>query len=83
MRTPTPMNTEQARQLEHLWALSPSEARLTAAIANGLSLVEAAEELGLTTETARNYSKRVYAKTGARGMADLVRLALTSVAVLA
>ncbi|PHX98275.1 MAG: chemotaxis protein CheY, partial [Rhodospirillaceae bacterium] len=34
---------------------------------------------GLTVETARNYSKKIYAKTGARGHAELVRIILTSV----
>ncbi len=41
------------------------------------------EILHLTLETARNYSKRLYAKTGTRGQADLVRLVLTNVAMLA
>lgn len=83
IRTQMSVSALQARYFEDLWCLSQNEARLTAAIANGLSLVEAAEYLGLTAETARNYSKRIYAKTGARGLADLVRLALNSVAVLA
>jgi len=39
----------------------------------------AADALGLTVETARNYSKKIYAKTGARGHAELVRIILTSV----
>ena len=43
---------------------------------------EAAEELGLTVETARNYSKKIYAKTDARGHADLVRVILSGVIAL-
>jgi len=72
-----------AEALEVLWDLSAKEAQLAVAIANGKSLVEAAEALGLTVETVRHYSKRIYAKTGARGLADLTRLVLTSVAALA
>ncbi len=74
------------RQIEcygQLWSLTPAEARFAAAIADGKSLDEAASALSITIETARHYSKRLYAKTGARGLPDLVRLLLTSVASLA
>jgi DNA-binding CsgD family transcriptional regulator len=57
--------------------LSPREAALAEAVSKGRSIVEAGAELKLTQETARNYSKRIYAKTGARGQADLVRILLT------
>jgi DNA-binding CsgD family transcriptional regulator len=69
--------------LERLHGLSPQEARLTVALANGQSLGDAAAALGLTLETARNYSKRIFAKTHTRGQADLVRLVLTGPASLA
>jgi DNA-binding CsgD family transcriptional regulator len=65
-----------------LHGLSRMEARLAWALCQGSSLNEAAEELGLTRETARNYSKRIYTKVGARGQADLVRLILTGIAPL-
>lgn len=74
---------EQIQCLARLWSLTPSEARFASALAQGNSLTEAAELLELTIETARHYSKRLYAKTGARGLPDLVRLVLTSVAALA
>jgi DNA-binding CsgD family transcriptional regulator len=67
------------RFLPALFRLTRSEAALAARIAGGASLVEAAEGLGLTIETARNYSKRIYVKTGARGQADLVRIVLEGV----
>ena len=69
--------------LVDLFGLSPSEARLAWAIAQGMSISEAAADLGLTVETARNYSKKIYAKTGARGQAELVRNILTGVLALA
>jgi DNA-binding CsgD family transcriptional regulator len=72
----------QSRVLEQLWGLSSSEARLALAIASGQSLAEGAEAIGLTLESARNYSKRIYSKTGAHGQADLVRLVVSSVAML-
>lgn len=63
--------------------LSPREAALAEAISQGRSIVEAGAELQLTPETARNYSKRIYAKTGASGQADLVRMMLTGLAPFA
>ncbi|MEJ2459021.1 MAG: helix-turn-helix transcriptional regulator, partial [Novosphingobium sp.] len=59
------------------------EAELAVALNEGLSIAEAAERMGLTLETARNYSKRLYAKLGVRGQAQLVRLVSDSVAVMA
>jgi DNA-binding CsgD family transcriptional regulator len=43
-------------------------------LGQGLSLREFAAGSELTYETVRSYVKRVLAKTGARGQADLVRL---------
>lgn len=63
--------------------LSTREAALAEAISQGSSIVEAGAELQLTQETARNYSKRIYAKTGASGQADLVRLLLTGLSPFA
>ncbi len=76
-------NPGQAGVLARLMGLSSSEARLAVCLASGKSLAEAAEALHLTIETARNYSKRLYAKTGTRGQAELVRCVLSSVASLA
>jgi len=73
----------RAEQLVDLFGLTPSEARLAWSMAQGLSIAEAAREHGLTIETARNYSKKIYAKTGARGQVDLVRHVLTGVLALA
>ncbi len=66
-----------------LFGLSPSEARLALALSRGRTIAEAAAEQGITEQTARGYSKIVYAKTGARGQADLVRILLASAASLA
>jgi DNA-binding CsgD family transcriptional regulator len=74
---------DRCEQLADLFALTPSEARMAWSMAQGLSIAEAAQEHGLTVETARNYSKKIYSKTGARGHADLVRHILTSVLALA
>ena len=70
-------------QLVELFGLTPSEARLAWSMAQGLTIAEAARAHRLTVETARNYSKKIYAKTGARGQVDLVRHILTGVLALA
>lgn len=69
-----------ASVLAMLYGLSASEAALALAISEGAELVPAGAALGLTVETTRNYSKRIFAKTGTRGQADLVRLVLTGIA---
>ncbi|MES2157560.1 MAG: helix-turn-helix transcriptional regulator [Pseudomonadota bacterium] len=74
---------DRCDQLVDLFGLLPSEARLAWAIAQGISIAQAAANLGITVETARNYSKKIYAKTGARGQAELVRIVLTSVLAIA
>lgn len=76
-------SADRCEQLAQLFDLSPSEARLALALSRGMSISEAAPELGLTVESARTYSKRIYAKTGARGQADLVRFIHRSVLVIA
>jgi DNA-binding NarL/FixJ family response regulator len=63
---------DRCEQLAQLFDLLPSEARLALALGRGLSIAEAAQELNLTEGSARTYSKKIYAKMGARGHADLV-----------
>jgi DNA-binding CsgD family transcriptional regulator len=76
-------SADRCEQLGELFDLIPCEARLALALSRGMSLAEAADELGLTVESARTYSKRIYAKTGARGQADLVRFIHRSVLAIA
>jgi len=71
------------RTLAAVHGLSDNEAALAHALSMGESLIEAGRRLRLSDETARNYSKRIYGKTGARGQADLVRLVLTGLAPFA
>jgi DNA-binding CsgD family transcriptional regulator len=75
--------TSAARVAAATLGLSTREGALAEAISQGSSIVEAGAQLQLTQETARNYSKRIYAKTGANGQADLVRLMLTGLAPFA
>jgi DNA-binding CsgD family transcriptional regulator len=72
----------QARRLEELFQLTSREAALAALLAGGRTLSEAADELHITEQTARTYSKRIFLKTGVRRQTDLVRRILTGVACL-
>lgn len=72
-------SVDRRELLMQLFGLTNSEARLALAMCQGKSIGEAAEELNLTVETARNYTKRIYAKTDTRGNADLVRTILGSI----
>ncbi|WOK36442.1 helix-turn-helix transcriptional regulator [Sphingomonas sp. C3-2] len=74
---------DQQEQIAELFGLLPSEARLAFALSRGMSIVEAAQALSITEATARNYSKKIYEKMGARGQTDLIRFILTSVLALA
>jgi DNA-binding CsgD family transcriptional regulator len=74
---------DRCQQLSQLFRLSPQEARLALALCRGMSIAEAATEFGLAIGTARNYSKAIFAKMGARGQSDLVRIIMRSVLAIA
>jgi DNA-binding CsgD family transcriptional regulator len=76
-------SNDRCEQLAQLFGLTFSEARLALALSRGMTIAEAAAEYGLTVETARNYSKKIYSKTGARGQPDLIRFVMRSVLAIA
>ena len=76
-------SSDRHAQLAELFRLSPREAQLALALCRGMTIAEAADEFGLAVGTARNYSKTIYAKTGARGLPDLVRIVMRSVLAVA
>src|SRR5262249_34289346 len=63
--------------LQQLYGLSPTEARLAGALAQGLELREVAEFMSMAYETARFHLKRLMTKTGTRRQMDLIRLILS------
>jgi DNA-binding CsgD family transcriptional regulator len=63
--------------------ISLPEARLARALGHGASIAQAARLLNLTEETARTYSRRLYAQSGHRSQAALVRALWTSALALA
>jgi DNA-binding CsgD family transcriptional regulator len=69
-------------QILSLYHLTPAEERLATLLAQGESLKEAAESLGISRNTAATQLKSVFQKTGTHRQADLVRLVLGSVGSL-
>jgi DNA-binding CsgD family transcriptional regulator len=68
--------------LRDLFQLTRTEAALAAALAGGVSLIEAANQLGVTHNTARSHLRAVFSKTGAHRQSQLVRLVQASLAEL-
>ena len=66
-------------RLVELYGVTPAEAALAQVVARGTGLTEAADELGISMNTARTHLKRVFQKTGTRRQAELVRLFLSGV----
>ncbi|MBB4822563.1 DNA-binding CsgD family transcriptional regulator [Pseudomonas alcaligenes] len=65
-----------------LFDLTPAEAQLAMLLANGLTLDEASEALGISRNTARAHLRSTFSKTGVTRQTMLVRLILRSVATL-
>lgn len=74
---------DRCEQLTELFGLTRSEARLALALSRGMNIAGAAEHLGVKEATARKCTKQIYAKTGAAGLPDLVRIVMRSVLALA
>lgn len=62
--------------LQQAFGLTPAETRLTALLANGSSLRQASESLGVSYWTVMTQVKSCYQKTGTHRQAELVSLAL-------
>lgn len=60
--------------LRKLFKLTQAEARLSEALADGASLVEAASRVDITRSTAKTHLDAIFTKTGCRRQAQLVRL---------
>lgn len=58
-----------------LFDLTPAETRIYAALTGGRTLSETAGALGISLATAKTHLLRLFAKTGTRRQAELVRLA--------
>lgn len=68
--------------IKQLFGFTPAEASLALLMANGMSLDEAAEAMGVSRNTVRTHLRAVFAKTGVTRQPMLVSLILKSVASL-
>jgi len=68
-----------AQTIAQVLGLTLAEGRLTALLADGQSLQQAAEALEVSQHTARNQLKSIFQKTDTHRQGELVRLVLTSV----
>ncbi|MBI1815373.1 MAG: helix-turn-helix transcriptional regulator [Deltaproteobacteria bacterium] len=64
--------------LRQWFGLTPAEARLAVVLAQGHSLAEGLDRLGVGVNTARTQLKAIFGKTGTKRQAELVRLLLTA-----
>ncbi|QXX76495.1 hypothetical protein MHY1_p00017 (plasmid) [Methylovirgula sp. HY1] len=64
----------KTEEIARIFRLTTAEARIAARVATGMTLENAAVELGITKETARNQLKSVFAKTGTHRQSELVAL---------
>lgn len=76
---PDAQTTAPRETLRQVFDFTPAEAALAMELANGLSLDEAAEALGIRRNTARTHLRAIFAKAGVTRQAELVRLVLSGV----
>lgn len=69
------------KEVQMLFALTPAEANIAVALAEGLTLSEYSELKGISIGTARIQLKSVFSKTGVNRQAELVRKLYSSVSV--
>jgi len=82
VRESTQQQLASERFVAELFQLTPAEALLATSLANGMTLIQAAKKLSVTEHTARSQLKTMFIKTGVARQVELVRLILTSVALL-
>lgn len=75
-------STVSSTVAKELFDFTPAETALALELANGFSLEDAAEKLGIMRNTARAHLRAIFSKTGVRRQAELVRVMLNSVVAL-
>ncbi|MBF8720120.1 helix-turn-helix transcriptional regulator [Pseudomonas guariconensis] len=79
---PEQQSTAPQEIVRALFDFTPAETQLAMLLANGLTLDEASEELGISRNTSRAHLRSTFSKTGVTRQTMLVRLILRSVATL-
>ncbi len=75
---PAPRGLEPEEAWLEALGLTPSERRVVQQLSLGREVGEIAEALSVRPNTVRQYLKRIFGKTGARGQKDLARLVSTA-----
>ena len=70
-------NRPAAEALRDAFGLTPAEARLAIALAQGVRLADHAESVGISLNTVKTLLSRVFRKTETARQAELVRLLLS------
>jgi len=70
------------QRLAVLFGLSRREAMLARLLVRGLTVAEAARDLGISEQTARTYLRQVFEKTGITRQAELIRKLQASIATV-
>ncbi len=71
-----PDNDKSSADVARIFGLTKTEARLTLAIANGMTATEYSTKHGISINTAYSQIKEILAKTGTRRQAELIKLVL-------
>ncbi|WP_455288662.1 helix-turn-helix transcriptional regulator [Cupriavidus necator] len=79
IRDPERKSQASHEVVRQLFDFTPAETQLALQLANGLTLDEAADELGISKNTARAHLRAIFSKTGVTRQATLVRMLLSSV----
>ncbi|QYY33107.1 MULTISPECIES: helix-turn-helix transcriptional regulator [Cupriavidus] len=82
IRDPERKSRASHEVVRKLFDLTPAETALALVLADGLTLDEAAVELGISKNTARAHLRAIFSKTGVTRQATLVRTLLSSVVAL-
>ena len=69
-------------EMQRLWGLTATEAAVAMKLADGCNVSEIAQQLGIASGTVRWHVKHVFAKTGTRRQAELVKTLMLSVATV-
>lgn len=70
---PAHIRSADPLRLQTEFKLTPAQARLAALLHDGASVKQAADQLGITEGSARQYLRRIFAKTGTNRQIDLIR----------
>ena len=77
---PSQSRKTPAAVLTDLFGFTPAEARLALHFANGLTLIEACEQLRISRNTGKSQLSAIFSKTGVARQTQLVQLIMRSVA---